>query len=36
MTNDLKIIENFRDFAIEQVKHNTEYLKEERYLNYKK
>lgn len=36
MTNDLKIVENFRDFAIEQVKHNTEYLKEERYLKYKK
>lgn len=36
MTNDLKIIESFRDFALEQIKHNTEYLKEERYLNYKK
>lgn len=36
MTNDLKTTESFRDFALEQIKHNTEYLKEERYLNYKK
>ena len=36
MANNLKTIESFRDFALEQIKHNTEYLKEERYLNYKK
>lgn len=36
INEDLKEFENFRDFAIKQVKHNEEYLKEERYLNYKK
>lgn len=36
VTEDLMDFEKFRQFAIEQVKHNEEYLKEERYLNYKK
>ena len=36
ITKNLKDFESFRDFAAEQVKHNEKYLKEERYLNYKK
>ena len=36
INEDLMDLEKFKQFAIEQVKHNTEYLKEERYLNYKK
>ena len=36
INENLKDFESFKDFAIEQVKHNEKYLEEERYLNYKK
>lgn len=36
INEDLKDFESFKDFAIEQIKHNEKYLEEERYLNYKK
>ena len=36
INEDLMDFEKFRQFAIEQVKHNKKYLEEERYLNYKK
>ena len=36
INKDLKDFESFRDFAIKQIEHNEKYLKEERYLNYKK
>ena len=36
INKDLKDFESFRDFAIKQIEHNEKYLKEEKYLNYKK